>query len=206
MYNEYPETKTGLSSSKELEWFGRLSEARNNNDEKLIAKCRNYLCEANSSLVPFIAHTILPKRNDLQNELISTGNLALMRAVDSFVVEGSRRFSTWAYAVLRNAMLKTKAIEERKRSHLVFTDPQKTEHFLADNRPSTSQIAEDKEWVLSIIDSADLTDIEYTIIQMRFYDGESLDSIGKKLKFTRQWIFQNMNNALAKMRLYVNSQ
>lgn len=76
---------------------------------------RNKIVAANLRLVVSIAKKLVDKHNSLE-ELISDGNLPLIRSVEIFDFERGTRFSTYATWAVRNSLFRS-APRNRKRAH-----------------------------------------------------------------------------------------
>ncbi len=160
---------------------------------------KNAILRANLRLVVSVARKHLRPGLTLM-ELISEGNLTLMRAVDGFDAHKGNRFSTYATLALMKGFARSVPQMLAGRRATGAGDDQ----FLSNVPDRTSgtdmdRIA-DREEVGRLL--AFLTDKERSVVRARFglggTDGESLE--GGRLGLTRQQIRQIEQAALLKMR------
>src|SRR5580698_10561932 len=152
---------------------------------------REYLVRTNLALVLAMA-----KRTRLGDvdfaEVVSEGNMALLRAVDKFSIDRGFKFSTYACRAILKAFSRTamKASKQRSRFPVEF-EPDLEKSDWADRR--RDQIEDD------CID-------ELKAIRRRFnwkQDEESpltLEEVGKIIGVTKERVRQIQNKALAKIR------
>jgi RNA polymerase primary sigma factor len=177
-------------------WYGRAKSARD-----LIAR-------ANLALVLAMARRTHDKSVDL-GDLVSEGNMALLRAIDAFDIDRGFKFSTYACRAIFKAY--GRLIARAGRYHALFPveyDPA-LEH--SDNRDLRLEeahqdaLAELKQILRD--NRAKLSRTEQTVLQSRFaLDSESLndamtlEEVGKILGVTKECVRQIQNKALAKLR------
>ena len=175
-------------------WYGRVKDARD-----LIAR-------ANLALVLAMAKRHCGGLVDFA-ELVSEGNLALLRAIDGFDVARGFKFSTYACRVILKAFCRMAARAGRYRAAFPTTfDPALEQSVDRDD-------AEDRQTVLAellriLLDNrAQLSQVEQTVIQSRFAlhrDGAitamTLEEVSRIVGVTRERVRQIQNKALAKLR------
>jgi RNA polymerase primary sigma factor len=168
---------------------------------------REYLVRTNLALVLAMA-----KRTRLGDvdfaEIVSEGNMALIRAVDKFNVERGFKFSTYACRAILKAFSRTALKHNRHRTRFpVEFEPEMEKSDWADKR--RDQVEEDCiDELKQIVDRnlADLSNIEQTVIKRRFnwtQQDESpltLEEVGKIIGVTKERVRQIQNKALAKIR------
>lgn len=169
---------------------------------------REYLVRTNLALVLAMA-----KRTRLGDvdfaEVVSEGNMALLRAVDKFSIDRGFKFSTYACRAILKAFSRTamKASKHRTRFPLEF-EPEMEQSDWADRR--RDQIEDDCiDELKAIVDRnlADLSSVEQTVIRRRFnwqQNEESpltLEEVGKIIGVTKERVRQIQNKALAKIRM-----
>jgi RNA polymerase sigma factor (sigma-70 family) len=185
-----------LGRAKEfLEWHRRFEHYR------------EYLVRTNLALVLAMA-----KRTRLGDvdfaEVVSEGNMALLRAVDKFSVDRGFKFSTYACRAILKAFSRTamKASKHRTRFPVEF-EPDLEKSDWADRR--RDQIEDDCiDELKAIVDRnlADLSSVEETVIRRRFnwqQQEESpltLEEVGKIIGVTKERVRQIQNKALTKIR------
>ena len=168
---------------------------------------REYLVRTNLALVLAMAKRTRLGQADFA-EIVSEGNMALLRAVDKFNVDRGFKFSTYACRAILKAFSRTalKASRHRTRFPVEF-EPDLEKSDWSDRRRETIEeecIDELKHIVNRNL--ADLTNVEQTVIRRRFNWQESaespltLEEVGKIIGVTKERVRQIQNKALAKIR------
>jgi RNA polymerase sigma factor (sigma-70 family) len=144
------------------------------------------------------------------SDLVSEGNMALLRAVDKFDVARGFKFSTYACRAILKAFSRQgmKLSKYRQRFPTDF-DPKleksdyldrKREEFITDAAAEVKRIVLDNE--------AELSDIERTVIEHRFRlttpeddsKAMTLEQVGQIIGVTKERVRQIQNKALEKIR------
>jgi RNA polymerase primary sigma factor len=169
---------------------------------------REYLVRTNLALVLAMA-----KRTRLGDidfaEVVSEGNMALLRAVDKFNVDRGFKFSTYACRAILKAFSRTsmKASKYKTRFPVEF-EPEYEKSDWADRRRDA--VEEDcVDELKQIVDRnlAELSEVEQTVIRRRFnwqQQEESpltLEEVGQIIGVTKERVRQIQNKALTKIRL-----
>jgi len=168
---------------------------------------REYLVRTNLALVLAMAKRVRLGDVDFA-EVVSEGNMALLRAVDKFNVDRGFKFSTYACRAILKAFSRTamKASRHRVKFPVEF-EPDLEKSDWADKR--RDQVEEDCiDELKTIVDRnlADLSSVEETVIRRRFnwdqVDDSSLtlEDVGKIIGVTKERVRQIQNKALAKIR------
>jgi RNA polymerase sigma factor (sigma-70 family) len=190
--------KEGLSKELAEEivaWYGRYE------------LYREYLVRTNLALVLAMA-----KRTRLGDvdfaEVVSEGNMALLRAVEKFNVDRGFKFSTYACRAILKAFSRTALKSSRYRNRFpVEFEPDLEKSDWADKR--RDQVEDDcLDELRAIVDRnlADLSSVEQTVIRRRFnwqQKDESpltLEEVGQIIGVTKERVRQIQNKALAKIR------
>jgi len=168
---------------------------------------REYLVRTNLALVLAMAKRTRLGQVDFA-EIVSEGNMALLRAVDKFNVERGFKFSTYACRAILKAFSRTamKASRHRTRFPVEF-EPDLEKSDWADRRRETIE-EECVDELKHIIDRnlADLTNVEQTVIRRRFNWQEqaesplTLEEVGRIIGVTKERVRQIQNKALAKIK------
>jgi len=166
---------------------------------------KNEIVSANLRLVVSIAKKHVGPLTNLF-ELISDGNLTLIRAVDKFDFTRGNRFSTYgSWAIMRN-FARTLPDEKRYREHFLLTDSDIFEQD-RDNRAVVSfeekVQREREEQVDNFLRELDVR--EQHVIINRFGLGnresaQTLSQVGDEIGVTRERVRQIETRALAKLR------
>jgi RNA polymerase sigma factor (sigma-70 family) len=190
--------KNGLTRKRAeevLEWHRRFEHFR------------EYLVRTNLALVLAMA-----KRTRLGDvdfaEIVSEGNMALIRAVDKFNVERGFKFSTYACRAILKAFSRTALKSSRHKTHFpVEFEPDMEKSDWQDRRRDA--VEEDCiDELKAIVDRnlADLSQVEETVIRRRFnWQQEeehplTLEEVGQIIGVTKERVRQIQNKALAKIR------
>lgn len=190
---------TGRAARELLWWHTRSSEAR----------CR--IVQANVPLVLAMA-----KRTRLCNvdfaELISEGNMALLRSVDKFDCGRGFKFSTYACrAILKSfSRVAMRTGRYRGRFPTEFDPTLEKSHYAEEQRELHEAECVDELRGIIRNNSALLNDVEVRVLQARFalgpvdgLDGDgpkTLEQVGLLIGVTKERVRQIQNKALAKLR------
>jgi len=169
---------------------------------------REYLVRTNLALVLAMAKRTRLGEVDFA-EVVSEGNMALLRAVDKFSVDRGFKFSTYACRAILKAFSRTamKSSKHRTRFPVEF-EPEMEQSDWADRRRDT--IEDDCiDELKAIVDRnlADLSTVEQQVIRRRFNWQQAEDSpmtleeVGKTIGVTKERVRQIQNKALAKIRM-----
>jgi RNA polymerase sigma factor (sigma-70 family) len=182
-------------AEKVLEWHRRFEHFR------------EYLVRTNLALVLAMAKRVRLGDVDFA-EVVSEGNMALLRAVDKFNVERGFKFSTYACRAILKAFSRTAMKASRHRTKFpVEFEPDLEKSDWADKR--RDQVEEDCiDELKAIVDRnlADLSSVEETVIRRRFNWDQAddasltLEDVGKIIGVTKERVRQIQNKALAKIR------
>jgi len=169
-------------------------------------KARADLVRANLALVLAMA-----KRTKIPNaefgEVVSEGNMALLRSVEKFDVSRGFKFSTYACRAILKSFnrLATKTGRYRQRFPVEY-DPE-MERSDYDVKRHEMQRADSVEAVREVLSEnrARLTDVERTIVMERFAISSrgrrrTLAEVGKMVGLTNERVRQIQNHALGKIR------
>ncbi|MBI5724127.1 MAG: sigma-70 family RNA polymerase sigma factor [Planctomycetes bacterium] len=182
-------------------WFGR------------IRRIRESIASANMALVLAMA-----KRARIPNvefsEMISEGNMAMLRAVEKFDASRGFKFSTYACRAIIKSFNRLAGKTGRYRQHFpVEFDPELEK---SDYDVKRHQMQQD-ESVSSLRDilasnSARLSDLEMKIVNERFalgteaHRGRTLAEVGRIVGLTNERVRQIQNLALDKIRVALDEQ
>jgi len=191
--------KTGLTkelAEEAIEWKNRFEHFR------------EYLTRTNLALVLAMA-----KRTRLGDvdfaEVVSEGNMALLRAVDKFSIDRGFKFSTYACRAILKAFSRTAMKSSRHRTRFpVEFEPDLEKSDWSDRK--RDMVEEDcVDELKQIVDRnlAELSDVEQTVIRRRFNWQQqeenplTLEEVGKIIGVTKERVRQIQNKALAKIKV-----
>ncbi len=170
---------------------------------------REQLAETNLPLVLAMAKRVRINENEFP-DLISEGNMALLRSVDKFDCGRGFKFSTYACRAILKAFSRhgIKSTKYRQRFPVEF-DPE----LERSNHPSEQRTTQDREAAaeakhLVLSNAAALSEIERRVIALRFAIDQpmgsqpvTLEQAGNVIGVTKERVRQIQNNALEKVRL-----
>ena len=168
---------------------------------------REYLVRTNLALVLAMAKRTRLGEVDFA-EIVSEGNMALLRAVDKFSVDRGFKFSTYACRAILKAFSRTALKSSRHRLHFpVEFEPDLEKSDWADRKRDVIE-EECIDELKTIVDRnlADLSSVEQTVIRRRFnWQQEeetplTLEEVGKIIGVTKERVRQIQNKALAKIK------
>jgi len=168
---------------------------------------REYLVRTNLALVLAMA-----KRTRLGDvdfaEIVSEGNMALLRAVDKFNVDRGFKFSTYACRAILKAFSRTaqKASKYKTRFPVEFEPDYEKSDWADRRRDAVEEDCVDE--LKQIVDRnlAELSDVEQTVIRRRFNWQQrednplTLEQVGEIIGVTKERVRQIQNKAMTKIR------
>jgi RNA polymerase primary sigma factor len=168
---------------------------------------REYLVRTNLALV--LAMAKRTRLGDVDfSEIVSEGNMALMRAVDKFNVDKGFKFSTYACRAILKAFSRTAMKSSRYKTHFpVEFEPEMEKSDWSDRKRDL--VEEDcVDELKQIVDRnlAELSDVEQTVIRRRFNWKQAeetpltLEEVGKIIGVTKERVRQIQNKALLKIK------
>lgn len=191
-----------------LLWHGRAQQ------------CQEHLARANLALV-----LAMIKRMHLVDvdfsDLISEGNLALLRAIDKFDVNRGFKFSTYACRVIIKAFSRfTKKLSRRRQLFPASFEPEmeRSDHADLVHQEMEEQCVDELKLILRD-NRAALSDVEQQVIRHRFAVACTVTSansapqrpmtlieVGKLIGLTKERVRQIQNQAMDKIRQTLNQQ
>ena len=145
------------------------------------------------------------------NELISEGNMALLRSVDKFDTSRGFKFSTYSCRAILKSFSRVAMRTSRYRGKFPaeYDPAMERSDFVDTQRESTAIDCVDELKEIFLRNLAGLTDVERTVITERFAIGQvdpssiskTLEQVGVIIGVTKERVRQIQNNALKKMRL-----
>lgn len=173
---------------------------------------RDQIAQTNLALVLAMAKRARLSEMDF-SDLVSEGNMALLRAVDKFDVSRGFKFSTYACRAILKAFSRS-GVSMSKYRQLFPTDfDPKLERSDYQDRKRAEHEEDCVDEVRDILrdNRADLTDIERSVIEHRFALGSklathphaqpmTLEQVGRIVGVTKERVRQIQNKALSKIR------
>jgi RNA polymerase sigma factor (sigma-70 family) len=169
---------------------------------------REYLVRTNLALVLAMAKRTRLGELDFA-EVVSEGNMALLRAIEKFNVERGFKFSTYACRAILKAFSRTASKANRHRARFpVEFEPEMEKSDWQDRRRDAVQ-DECIDELRAIVEGnlADLSSIEQTVIRRRFNWKQvdeaplTLEEVGRIIGVTKERVRQIQNKALTKIRV-----
>jgi len=174
---------------------------------------REQIAETNLALVLAMAKRTRMSEVDFA-DLVSEGNMALLRSVDKFDCGRGFKFSTYACRAILKAFSRQgmKLSKYRQRFPTDF-DPalEKSNHLENLRREHELESADEVKHVV-LSNEADLSDVEQTVIHHRFgidlpddQEPLTLEQVGQIIGVTKERVRQIQNKALEKIRLAIEA-
>ncbi len=170
---------------------------------------REQIAETNLALVLAMAKRTRMSEIDFA-DLISEGNMALLRAIDKFDSTRGFKFSTYACRAIIKAFSRQGMKLSKYRSHFPaeFDPMMEKSNYLELKRAEQVTDTADHLRFIVLSNGAGLTDIEREVIEHRFRleSGQiddrplTLEQVGQIIGVTKERVRQIQNKALAKLR------
>lgn len=176
---------------------------------RLAKRMREQIAETNLALVLAMAKRTRMSEVDFA-DLVSEGNMALLRAVDKFDCERGFKFSTYACRAILKAFSRQgmKLSKYRQRFPTDF-DPklEKSDHLDTKRSEFVDDAASEVKRIV-MDNQCELSDIERTVIEYRFRLNTpedtakpmTLEQVGQIIGVTKERVRQIQNKALEKIR------
>ncbi len=170
---------------------------------------REQIAETNLALVLAMAKRTRMSEVDFA-DLVSEGNMALLRSVDKFDCGRGFKFSTYACRAILKAFSRQgmKLSKYRQRFPTDFDPALEKSNHLETLREQHERECADEVKHIVLSNEADLTDVEQTVIHHRFgLDGDesseplTLEQVGQIIGVTKERVRQIQNKALEKIRM-----
>ena len=173
---------------------------------------RDQIAQTNLALVLAMAKRTRMSEVDFA-DLVSEGNMALLRAVDKFDVGRGFKFSTYACRAILKAFSRTgvKLSKYRQLFPTDFDPKLEKSDFMQKKREGHEEDCVDELREIIKDNRAELTDIEQEVIEHRFALGQrrvenpdatplTLEQVGRIIGVTKERVRQIQNKALDKIR------
>jgi RNA polymerase sigma factor (sigma-70 family) len=177
-------------------------------------RIREQIAETNLALVLAMAKRTRMSEVDFA-DLVSEGNMALLRAVDKFDAGRGYKFSTYACRAILKAFSRQgmKLSKYRQRFPTDFDPKLEKSNFLETKRASFEKDAAEEVRNIVMDNRADLTEVERTVIEHRFGLESSsaekpmtLEQVGQIIGVTKERVRQIQNKAMEKIRLELEAK
>jgi RNA polymerase primary sigma factor len=200
-------THPGKGVVKEIKlWFGRAMATR------------ELITQANLALVLAMAKRTRMSEVDF-GELVSEGNMALLRAVEKFDIARGFKFSTYACRAILKAFSRIALKTSRYRNAFPteFDPSMEKSNYQETKRADVEKDAVEELQRIIGENRAQLSDVEKTVIQSRFGIARTtqtgteiapmtLEEVGQVIGVTKERVRQIQNKALEKLRLTIESE
>lgn len=170
---------------------------------------RDQIVQFNLALVLAMAKHVSSANLDYM-ELISEGNMALLRSIDKFDVSRGFKFSTYACRSILKAYSRMGVKQTKLRGLFPVTFDPEMEKPAENSEHVDHEEAELLDEMKQMLDSnaADLSDVEQQVIECRFQLGDhaadervmTLTEVGGLIGYTKERVRQIQNRALGKLR------
>jgi len=192
-----PDRKPSPEQADEILYWYRKSE-----------RIREQIAETNLALVLAMAKRTRMSEVDFA-DLVSEGNMALLRAVDKFDAGRGFKFSTYACRAILKAFSRQgmKLSKYRQRFPTDFDPKLEKSNWLETRREDYERDAADEVRRIVIENRAELSDVERTVIEHRFgmesggaEKPMTLEQVGQIIGVTKERVRQIQNKAMEKIR------
>ncbi len=179
-----------------LRWYGKASHLRDR------------IAQFNLALVLAMAKRVRSSDLDFA-DLISEGNMALLRAIDKFNVSRGFKFSTYACRAILKAFSRI-GVKQTQYRNMFPTDfdpaLERSDHQRRKLDGHEADCADEVKRIVQL-NTAELTDVEKAVINHRFAINRTeeanpltLEQVGKLVGLTKERVRQIQNKALDKIR------
>lgn len=181
-------------------------------------RTRNHILKANTSLVMAMARRTRTSGVEL-GDLVSEGNLALLRCVDKFDCSKGFKFSTYACRAIMSgfARLGAKTARYRTQFPAPFDPSFEQSDYLDRRREDEAQECVNGLRLILSNNSAELSKVEQRVLNARFALNRSgrgdasakprtLEQVGALLGVSKERVRQIQNRALRKLRMAIDRQ
>jgi len=146
------------------------------------------------------------------NEMVSEGNMALLRSVEKFDCARGFKFSTYSCRAILKAFSRVAMRASRYRGQFPteFDPTMERSDYIDRQREGIEIDCVDELKEILLANSAGLSDVEHTVIRERFALGytitgeaaspKTLEQVGQIIGVTKERVRQIQNNALRKIR------
>lgn len=178
---------------------------------------RDQIAQTNLALVLAMAKRTRMSEVDF-SDLVSEGNMALLRAIDKFDVARGFKFSTYACRAILKAFSRVgvKLSKYRQIFPTDFDPKLEKSDYMERKREGQEDDAVDELRAIIRENRAELTDIEQEVLEHRFALGKNrehapeanpltLEQVGKIIGVTKERVRQIQNKALDKIRQTLES-
>lgn len=197
-----PDKKPTAEQADKLLWWYRRAE-----------RIREQIAETNLALVLAMAKRTRMSEVDFA-DLVSEGNMALLRAVDKFDAGRGFKFSTYACRAILKAFSRQgmKLSKYRQRFPTDFDPKLEKSNFLETKRADFEKDAAEEVREIVMANRADLSTVERTVIEHRFgletgglEKPMTLEQVGQIIGVTKERVRQIQNKAMEKIRVQLES-
>ncbi|HYF13528.1 MAG TPA: sigma-70 family RNA polymerase sigma factor [Phycisphaerales bacterium] len=180
---------------------------------RIADRIREQIAETNLALVLAMAKRTRMSEVDFA-DLVSEGNMALLRAVDKFDAGRGYKFSTYACRAILKAFSRQgmKLSKYRQRFPTDFDPKLEKSNFLEVKRTAFEKDAAEEVRRIVTENRADLSDVERTVIEHRFgletnetEKPMTLEQVGQIIGVTKERVRQIQNKAMEKIRLQLEA-
>jgi len=168
-------------------------------------RLRNYIVQANLRLVVSIAKTLVDDANSF-DDLVSDGNVPLIRAVVLFDFDRGTRFSTYATWAVRNSLYRATTVNRRRQTRYV-TVSEPSFDSVAEHR--LSELAQVSRWkelqttisqMVSGLDARDQVIVKYRFGLGDVEEPQRFREIAERLNISTERVRQLLTRALKQLR------
>ncbi|MDP6634074.1 MAG: sigma-70 family RNA polymerase sigma factor [Phycisphaerae bacterium] len=208
----YARYRLGKLTAKQLKRFSRRRSEEMIRWYQHARAVQASIVDANMALVMAMARRTRIPHVDFP-ELVSEGNMALLRAIEKFDVSRGFKFSTYACRAILKGFnrMATKTGRYVQRFPTEFDpDLERSDYDVLKHRIQQDNAIDDLKEVLAT-NRAKLTDVEQTVVTERFAlesggKKKTLNEVGQQVGLTTERVRQIQKKALAKLKATLNEE
>ncbi len=219
LFHQFNFARFRINQIQKIVWSSPTKQPTPEQAQEILARyrvadrIREQIAETNLALVLAMAKRTRMSEVDFA-DLVSEGNMALLRAVDKFDAGRGYKFSTYACRAILKAFSRQgmKLSKYRQRFPTDFDPKLEKSNFLETKRETFEKDAAEEVKRIVLENRADLTDVERTVIEHRFglESGElekpmTLEQVGQIIGVTKERVRQIQNKAMEKIRLQLEA-
>lgn len=191
-----------------VQWLDMPSETTANNDQALVARCRQGDAESFRTIFELYARSIngfiygMLGERDLAEELTQETFIRAYIKIGTF--RDASKLSTWLFGIAKNVAREALYVRRNKgHTHIEINDPSLSE--LKDNEPSPAACLLNKELQRVMLDALDKLDADKReVFTLRAFHHKRYDEIAEITGFSLAKVKSDLHRGRAEMQRFVS--